>query len=100
MNIFRNLKRDSGVYLGRKLLEALEPLVNREDVLEIRKSFPRSDLWEKRQIIRLVNAVLEDEEKRPWIKNLIKIDAQESFLLMTLDCNFYGRKFKNKRKIK
>ncbi|EJF38251.1 RNA-directed DNA polymerase [Clostridium sp. MSTE9] len=81
LECFRNLRRDSGAYVGRVLLDSLYELVGREDVLEIRKGFSRSDLWEKRQIIRIVNKSLLEEEKRPWIKNVHQLDSRELFLL-------------------
>ena len=60
-------------------------LAAREDVLEIRKGFSRADLWEKRQIIRIINKVLEEEEKRPWIKNVRQLDSREIFLLEVME---------------
>ena len=81
LDYFRKLRRDSGAYVGRILLDSLYELVEREDVLEIRKGFSRSDLWEKRQIVRIVNEHLEDDEKRPWIKNIRQIESKEIFLL-------------------
>ncbi len=71
---FRNLKRNSGAYIGRATLDALQNVVNREDVIEIRPYFQRADMWEKRAIIKMVDEHLEDEEKRPWLRN-IKIHA-------------------------
>ncbi|WP_432718612.1 RNA-directed DNA polymerase [Pectinatus frisingensis] len=85
LECFRRLRRDSGAYVGRVLLDSLYELAGREDVLEIRKGFPRSDLWEKRQIVRIVNKNLEDEEKRPWIKNIRQIESKELFLLETAE---------------
>ena len=82
---YRNLRRDSGAYVGRVLLDALYGLANREDVLEIRKSFSRSNLWEKRQIIRLIDSTFDEEEKRPWLKNIRQIESNELFLLETAE---------------
>lgn len=67
------------------LLDALYGLANREDVLEIRKSFSRSNLWEKRQIIRLIDSTFDEEEKRPWLKNIRQIESNELFLLETAE---------------
>ena len=63
------------------LLDALYGLANREDMLIIRKSFSRSNLWEKRQIIRLIDSTFDEEEKRPWLKNIRQIEPNELFLL-------------------
>lgn len=67
------------------LLDALYGLANREDVLEIRKSFSRSNLWEKRHIIRLIDSTFDEEEKRPWLKNIRQIESNELFLLETAE---------------
>ena len=50
-------------------------------MLIIRKSFSRSNLWEKRQIIRLIDSTFDEEEKRPWLKNIRQIEPNELFLL-------------------
>lgn len=85
LECFRNLRRDSDAYVGCVLLNSLYELAAREDVLEIRKGFSRADLWEKRQIIRIINKVLEEEEKRPWIKNVRQLDSREIFLLEVME---------------
>ena len=54
-------------------------------MLEIRKSFSRSNLWEKRQIIRLIDSTFDEEEKRPWLKNIRQIESNELFLLETAE---------------
>lgn len=80
LQYFRELRRNSGAYIGRSTLEGLETHLTREDAIEIRGSFDRSDLWEKRQIIRLVDRHLAEEEKRPWLKNLRYIENGDCFL--------------------
>jgi Reverse transcriptase (RNA-dependent DNA polymerase) len=70
MELFRSLKRNSGAYIGRAVLDALSENATRTDVLEIRQYYSRADLWEKRAIIKIVDAVLSEEEKRPWLKNI------------------------------
>jgi hypothetical protein len=80
MECFRTLKRNAGAYIGRALLDSLYDLVEREDVLEIRKGFNRADLWEKRQIIRIVRKILDDDEARPWLKNIKLVEPDELFL--------------------
>jgi hypothetical protein len=80
LKYFRELRRNSGAYIGRATLEGLETHLTREETIEIRRSFDRSDLWEKRQIIRLVDKYLNEEEKRPWLKNLRFIENSDCFL--------------------
>lgn len=80
LQYFGELRRNSGAYIGRSTLEGLETHLTREDTIEIRGSFDRSDLWEKRQIIRLVDRHLSEEEKRPWLRNLRYIENNDCFL--------------------
>ena len=83
LQYFRELRRNSGAYIGRAILEGLETNLSREDAIDIRGSFDRSDLWEKRQIVRLVDKHLNEEEKRPWLKNLRYIENGDCFLQET-----------------
>lgn len=94
---FRNLKRNSGAYVGRALLDSLYELVGREDALEIRNGFERADLWEKRQILRIIDNSLDKEEKRAWFKNIRQVDTKEIFLHEILDP---AKKIESKKKIK
>lgn len=84
MRYFRNLKRNSGVYIGRVILDSLYnlliPIVDRDKAIEVRKIFERADLWEKRAIIRIVKKVVPDEEKRPWLKNIKNVETDEMFI--------------------
>lgn len=68
---FRTLKRNSGHYIGRALLEELEKLVFRGEVLEIIDYYIRADIWEKRQIAKIVAKNINDGEKRPFFKNIL-----------------------------
>jgi hypothetical protein len=61
------------------LLDSLENLVSRSDVLEIRNYFPRADAWEKRQIVRIVDKHLHEEEKRPWLRNIKTTESRDLF---------------------
>ena len=85
MEFFRSLKRNSGAYVGRAVLDALAQGVNRTDVLEIRQFFARADHWEKRAIIRIVNLTLSEEEKRPWLKNVKVHLADDAFAIESFD---------------
>ncbi|WP_144371653.1 RNA-directed DNA polymerase [Vogesella urethralis] len=78
MNPFRSLKRNSGSYIGRAVLDALSGNTTRTDVIEIRQYYPRADLWEKRAIIKIVDSTLSEEEKRPWLKN-VKVHSAEDY---------------------
>lgn len=94
MEFFRNLKRNSGAYVGRAVLDALEKNVSRTDVLEIRQYYSRADLWEKRSIIKIVDAALSEEEKRPWLKN-IKVHSADDFFAIE---SFEKKKPKKRKK--
>lgn len=78
---FRELRRNAGAYIGRSLLDSLEQLVSRNEVLEIREYFTRADSWEKRQIVRIVDKHLSEEEKRPWLKNIRTQESRDLFLI-------------------
>lgn len=94
MAFFRNLKRNSGAYIGRATLDALRNVVEREDVIEIRPYYQRADLWEKRAIIKLVDENLDDDEKRPWLKNIRSHLSDDLFSIEI----FGNRKRKRKRR--
>ena len=78
LELFRSLKRNAGSYIGRCVIDAIQGLATRNDVLEIRQYFNRADAWERRAIIRLVNSILPEEEKRPWLKN-VKVHSSEDY---------------------
>ncbi|BBL59162.1 RNA-directed DNA polymerase [Methylomonas koyamae] len=85
MELFRSLKRNSGAYIGRAVLDALSENTTRTDVLEIRQYYPRADLWEKRSIIRIVDSILSEEEKRPWRKNVKVHSSEDYFAIESFD---------------
>lgn len=80
LDFFRELKRNAGAYIGRALLDSLEDLASRSEVLEIRKYFSRADSWEKRQIVKIVDKHLSEDEKRPFLKNVKTQEAKDMFL--------------------
>lgn len=80
MNFFRGLRRNSGTYIGRAVLDAVAPYVNRTEALEIRQYYQRADLWEKRAIVEIVKNTLSEDEKRPWLKNIKTHASEDSFL--------------------
>lgn len=71
MNLFRGLKRNSGDYIGRALLEALTGKLSRGELLEIREYFYRADNWERRQIVKMIDEVFLEGEKRPFYKDIV-----------------------------
>ena len=88
LNYFRKLRRNEGSYIGRAVLEQLEPLVGRGEVVEIRDYYPRADMWEKRQIAKMVDLYMTDGEKRPFFKNILSLE-DDVFLINTL--NFFKK---------
>lgn len=73
---FRNLKRNAGDYIGRAILESLENDLNRGEVIEIRDYYTRADIWEKREILKIVQRKLSVGENRPFLKD-IKLHSQD-----------------------
>lgn len=73
---FRNLKRNAGDYIGRAILESLENNLNRGEVIEIRNYYTRADIWEKREILKIVQKKLSIGENRPFLKD-IKLHSQD-----------------------
>lgn len=84
-DLFRNLKRNAGSYIGRCIIDAVQKLATRNDVLEVRQYFNRADAWERRAIIRLVDCVLPEEEKRPWLKNVKIHSSDDHFAIESFD---------------
>lgn len=75
-NAFRNLKRNAGDYIGRAILECLEDDLSRGEVIEIRDYYKRADIWEKREILKIVQKKLGVGENRPFLKD-IKLHSQD-----------------------
>lgn len=78
LSAFRNSKRVSGNYIGRALLESFNAKLTRGELLEIREYYLRADQWEKRQILKLVQAGLSEGEKRAFFKD-VRIHNQDLF---------------------
>ncbi len=74
-NAFRNLKINTGDYIGRAILESLEDDLNRGEVIEIRDYYKRADIWEKREILKILQKKLSVGENRPFFKD-IKLQSQ------------------------
>lgn len=76
LELFRNLKRNAGSFIGRCIIDALRGMATRNEVIEIRQYFNRADMWERRAIVLLVDKHLSEEEKRPWLRN-VKIHSSD-----------------------
>lgn len=85
LDLFRNLKRNAGAFIGRSILDSLLGDASRSQVIEIREFFNRADAWEKRAIIRLVHQHLPEEEKRPWLKNVKGHLESDLFAVETIE---------------
>lgn len=70
MECYSNLKRSEGVYLGRAILESIENIVSREDVLQIKRDFTRADRAERRQILKILRLHLNASEFNTFYKNI------------------------------
>lgn len=84
LNFYRDMRRSSGSFIGRYTLDRLEKLLTRGEILEIRNDFNQVGLWEKRAIIKISKDRLDEEESRPWLKNIkssIKTDPFSEFIL-------------------
>lgn len=75
---FRDLRRNSGDYIGRAILECLEEDLTRGEVLEIRDYYKRADIWEKREILKIMQRKMSEGENRPFFKD-VKIHSQDIF---------------------
>lgn len=76
MDYFSNLRRGEGVYLGRAILESIQNIVSREDVLVIKSHFTRADKAEKRMILKIMRAHLYVNEFNAFYKN-ISLDGDD-----------------------
>ena len=92
LNLFRNLKRNSGEYIGRAILEALDGKLTRGEAIELRDYFYRADNWERRQILKLVQESIPETECRPFMKD-IAIYTDDVFLNWMK--GFYKKKREN-----
>lgn len=82
--LFKNLKRNSGIYIGRALLEQIGFNLTRGEILEIKDFYLRSDSFEKRQMIRIILNGLSKNENRPFIKDL-RINCNDPFVIQILN---------------
>ncbi|WP_083914243.1 RNA-directed DNA polymerase [Alkalispirochaeta alkalica] len=70
VNNYHQLKRSEGVYLGRAVLECLNDIIERDDLLEIKNGFHRADPFEKRQILNLLKNNFNSNEFSAFYKNI------------------------------
>lgn len=78
-DFFRNLKRNTGIYIARSILEQIGNNLSRGELLELKDYYLRADTWEKRQIVNMVLNGLNLPENRPFIKDL-KINCTDYFI--------------------
>lgn len=84
LNFYRDIKRSIGPFIGRYTLEMLIPKMTRGEIIEVKNEFFQVGNWEKRMIIKAVLDGLDEEEARPWIKNIkqsLKIDPFAELIL-------------------
>ena len=80
LSFLRNLRRNSGVYLGRTVFDAVQNLTDRNDALEIREYFDRSNEWERRRIIKLMAQALPDQEYNAWRRAIRTYIVEDPFV--------------------
>lgn len=90
---FKNLKRNSGIYIARVVLEQLGYNLSRGELLELKDYYLRADCWEKRQIVNMVLNGLSFPENRPFVKDL-KINCSDYFIVEML--KQYNKKSRKK----
>lgn len=97
LDFFFNLKRNSGDYIGRAVLDALSNCkdLSRGDALQIKTYFQRADIFEKRRILYILNKHLELEEKNAYFKNVGMIEKDHFILHMTDKKKDFMRSGKN-----
>lgn len=88
---FKNLKRNSGIYIARSVLDQIGNSLTRGELLELKDYYLRADMWEKRQIVNMILEGLSYPENRPFIKDL-KINCKDYFILELI------RKYEEKNK--
>ena len=88
-SFYKRLTRNQGNYIGRAILEQITPLVDRGEVLEIRDYYLRADIWERRQIAKIVAMHLIKDEMRPYFKNLKAIS--DDIFLEIIEKNFNNK---------
>lgn len=86
LDFFRGLKRNVGNYIGRAILELIYGNLSRSEALEIREYYKRSDLLEKRQIIKIMIEALPKEELKPFFKNIIMTE-RDLFIITLINTN-------------
>lgn len=83
-NFFKHLKRNSGIYIARTILEQIGYNLSRGELLELKDYYLRADCWEKRQIVNMILNGLSYSENRPFIKDL-KINCNDYFIISMIN---------------
>ena len=81
MQIIRSLKRSAGTHLSRAAFDSAQNLSSRNDALEVRKYFDRSNEWERRRIITLMSKILPKEEYRAWLRAIHTYISKDIFAM-------------------
>jgi hypothetical protein len=81
----RNSLRNSGHFASRAALLGLEGKVTHSQALEIRTWFERASQWERRAIVRVVDAALSESERRPWHKNIRTFLSNDVLMAAVID---------------
>ena len=89
LDYFRNLKRNTGIYIARIILEQIGSNLTRGELLELKDYYLRADNFEKRQIVKMVLDGLSVSENRPFVKDLL-INSNDCFIVEM--ANKYNKK--------
>lgn len=82
LEIYRNLNRNSGCYISRALLECLDGKLERNDIVELKNDYyQNANIWEKREIIKIVKKGLYSKEAKPFFKD-IKINSNNDSIIL------------------
>lgn len=85
LNVFLNLKRGEGIYLGRSILENIGSNLDRNNVLEIKKGYQRADATEKRIILKIMKQKLNPKEFKAFYKNISLIETDPWLSIIASD---------------
>lgn len=82
LEIYRDLNRKSGCYISRALLECLDGKLERNDIIELKNDYyQNANIWEKREIIKIVKNGLYQKEAKPFLKD-IKINSNSDSIIL------------------
>ena len=95
---FFGLSRNSGIYLGRVILDFFisnkdykDISLNRGEAIDMRSCYENANAWEQRAIIKIVSHALPQQEKAAWLRNIKPRLSHDIFAQGIID-----RELKNK----